>query len=105
LAGGNLRGWRAGFYAFDLLQLQAGRLTGVQLSERRSFLNEAIADSAIKFSEELSGTPDQIVTVVRQHGLEGVVAKRTESFYEPGKRSGAWVKMPIKQTGTFVLGG
>ena len=33
------------------------------------------------------------------------MAKRADSLYEPGKRSGAWVKLPLKQTGKFVLGG
>jgi bifunctional non-homologous end joining protein LigD len=35
-----------------------------------------------------------LVAAVRAQGLEGLVAKRLDSRYEPGKRSGAWQKMP-----------
>jgi ATP-dependent DNA ligase len=42
---------------------------------------------------------------VRAAGLEGVVAKRLDSAYEPGSRSGAWCKMRINQGQDFVIGG
>ena len=48
---------------------------------------------------------DRILTFVKQHGLEGVVAKRFDSFYEPGKRSGAWCKYRINLGQEFVVGG
>jgi ATP-dependent DNA ligase len=42
---------------------------------------------------------------VRAQGLEGLVAKRRESRYEAGKRSGAWAKMRVNQGQEFVIGG
>jgi bifunctional non-homologous end joining protein LigD len=42
---------------------------------------------------------------VRAQGLEGLVAKRLESRFEPGKRSGAWQKMRLNQGQEFVIGG
>jgi bifunctional non-homologous end joining protein LigD len=39
------------------------------------------------------------------HGLEGVIAKQTQSVYEPGLRSGAWQKHRIHQGQEFVIGG
>ena len=42
---------------------------------------------------------------VKQHGLEGVIAKRVDSVYEPGKRSGLWSKYRINQGQEFVVGG
>ena len=42
---------------------------------------------------------------VKQHGLEGVIAKRIDSVYEPGKRSGLWSKYRINQGQEFVVGG
>jgi ATP dependent DNA ligase domain len=42
---------------------------------------------------------------IREHGLEGVVAKRVNSLYEPGKRSGSWVKRSCKQSCQFVVVG
>jgi ATP-dependent DNA ligase len=42
---------------------------------------------------------------VREQGFEGIVAKRRDSLYEPGKRSGAWQKMRVLQSCEFVVGG
>src|SRR5439155_15223666 len=40
-----------------------------------------------------------------EQGLEGVVAKRLDSRYEPGRRSGAWVKVKNKRRQELVIGG
>jgi bifunctional non-homologous end joining protein LigD len=42
---------------------------------------------------------------VRSYGFEGLIAKRRDSLYEPGKRSGAWRKMRIHRGQEFVIGG
>jgi ATP-dependent DNA ligase len=42
--------------------------------------------------------------VVRTHGLEGLIAKKRDSIYEPGQRSGAWRKMRVNQGQEFVIG-
>jgi ATP-dependent DNA ligase len=42
---------------------------------------------------------------VKAHGLEGLIAKRRDSYYEPGFRSGAWQKMRINQGQEFVIAG
>jgi ATP-dependent DNA ligase len=57
------------------------------------------------FSDSFHVTADQMVSAVRSQGLEGVVAKRRNSPYEPGRRSGAWVKMRVGGGQEFVIGG
>ena len=47
----------------------------------------------------------QMLALVREHGLEGVVAKRLSSCYERGKRSGAWLKVRVELAQEFVVGG
>jgi bifunctional non-homologous end joining protein LigD len=42
---------------------------------------------------------------VRSHGLEGIIAKRTDSMYEPGRRTGLWVKHRTNLSHDFVIGG
>jgi ATP-dependent DNA ligase len=42
---------------------------------------------------------------LRKLGLEGVVAKRIDSAYEPGERSGAWIKHRTNREQEFVIGG
>lgn len=51
------------------------------------------------------GSPSQIETEIRKLGLEGVVAKRSDSFYAAGQRSDAWVKVKFSPRQEFVVGG
>jgi ATP dependent DNA ligase domain len=74
-AGALPSGWRFGYYAFDLLQQGSTCLGKRPLTERRTRLEDLVAGSAVKFSPALPGTADQVVNAVREHGLEGVVAK------------------------------
>jgi bifunctional non-homologous end joining protein LigD len=50
---------------------------------------------SVLYSETLEATPSEVTEAVRAHGLEGVIAKRRDSLYEPGRRSGAWVKLLV----------
>ena len=59
----------------------------------------------IRFSGELRGTRDELVRVAEEFGLEGFVAKKPNSVYESGRRSGAWVKFKITKSREFVIGG
>jgi bifunctional non-homologous end joining protein LigD len=61
--------------------------------------------SGLLSSEELPGTPATIVETVRKLGLEGVIAKRKDSLYEPGERSDAWQKLKLENQQEFVIGG
>ena len=47
----------------------------------------------------------QVLEAVRKLGLEGVVGKRIDSIYEPGERSGAWIKLRANLGQEFVVGG
>ncbi len=99
------KGWGFGYYAFDLLHLGNSSLHRQPLSTRRAELEEVVSGATIRFSPVLKGTADQVVNAVREHCLEGIVAKRVDSLYEAGKRSGSWVKLPCKQMGQFMIGG
>jgi ATP-dependent DNA ligase len=46
-----------------------------------------------------------LIHSVKAQGLEGLVAKRRNSHYEPGRRSGAWMKMRVNRGQEFVIGG
>jgi DNA ligase D-like protein (predicted ligase) len=96
---------RIRFYVFDLLCLEEQDVTGMPLLERRNLLESLSMNSPIKLLEYFRTSASEILDVVRQHGLEGVVAKRLDSSYEPGRRSGAWVKHRIAQQQDFVIGG
>jgi bifunctional non-homologous end joining protein LigD len=93
------------YYVFDLLQLNARSLIDAPLAERRRHLRPIVAGTPVLLSEPLPGTPEDIARVVRELGLEGVVAKRADSRYEPGRRTGAWVKVRFNLRQEFVVGG
>ena len=59
----------------------------------------------ISLSHTIDATPADLVRVVKEVGFEGIVAKRRDSIYEYGKRSGAWVKHRINKGQEFVIGG
>jgi bifunctional non-homologous end joining protein LigD len=90
------------YYAFDLLFLEGTDLRSAPLIERRKLLKKA--PDNIRFSEELRGEKEKPLQVARQFGLEGLIAKRPDSVYESGRRSGAWVKVKLTQQQEFVIG-
>jgi len=93
------------FCAFDLLHLDGADLIHLPLTERREKVAKVIADSGVLVSKELPGTAAEVIDGVRRLKLEGVVAKRRDSTYESGERSGAWVKLKLDQQQEFVIGG
>jgi hypothetical protein len=58
----------------------------------------------IRLSDQLRGTKAELMRVAQEFGLEGLVAKKRESFYESGRRSGDWVKVKITLSQEFVIG-
>ena len=95
------------YYAFDLLSLEGTDLRSRRLVERRGLLSRVLkkAPETIRFSEELQGTRDQLLQVARQFQLEGLIAKRPDSVYESGRRSGSWLKVKLTHEQEFVVGG
>jgi bifunctional non-homologous end joining protein LigD len=93
------------YYAFDILEIDGEELTGLPLAARRQRLASVVRGTPILLSEPLPGTPAQIEATVRGFGLEGVIAKRLDSKYEPGQRSGAWRKVKFQRRQELVIGG
>jgi bifunctional non-homologous end joining protein LigD len=77
------------------------------LEKRREWLQAALtkARDPVKFSATLEPDADSLIAAAKRTGLEGIVAKRRDSRYEPGKRSGAWVKFKLNQDQELVIGG
>ncbi len=94
------------FYAFDLLIMSGEDLMKRTLVRRRKALRKLTRQlvDPIRFSETFDTSPSEMIAVVREERLEGVVAKRRDSFYEPGKRSGAWVKLRVNRRQNFIVG-
>jgi bifunctional non-homologous end joining protein LigD len=83
------------YYVFDLLFLEGKDLRRQPLSARRKLLTRILKKTPenIRLSEGLQGSKEDLLRVAaQQFGLEGLVAKRLNSVYEPGRRSGTWSK-------------
>jgi bifunctional non-homologous end joining protein LigD len=93
------------FYVFDLLYLNGRDLMKCRLDERRADLASIDLNAPLLLSDALPGSVSDIEAAVRRLHLEGVVAKRRDSRYEPGKRTGAWVKVKFSPRQEFVVGG
>ncbi|PYR47168.1 MAG: hypothetical protein DMF89_19800 [Acidobacteria bacterium] len=80
-----------------MLALKGRDLTWRPLAERRQVLSQISLHLPLLLSEPLPGTVEHLTAAVRRLRLEGIVAKRLDSRYEPGKRSEGWVKSPIRE--------
>ena len=79
---------------FDLLEVGGERITGQRLDERQSHLDDLVHESArVKLSKPLRGALSRILEVTAESGIEGIIAKRHDSRYKPGVRSGDWLKL------------
>ena len=95
------------FYVFDLLQLDGKSLLQLPLEERKQLLAklcESVGDP-IRYSGEIGGDAKSLLAEVKRRGLEGLIGKQRKSVYEPGRRSGAWIKLKCANEQEFVIGG
>jgi bifunctional non-homologous end joining protein LigD len=99
------RGTAIRYFAFDLLHLNGRDLLKEPLQRRKAHLRKLLTRSLIEFSDNLPGSPEKVMQAVTQVGLEGVMAKRRDSRYEPGVRSRAWLKLKLQHRQEFVVGG
>jgi DNA ligase D-like protein (predicted ligase) len=98
---------RIQYYVFDLLCWKDRDLTRLPLIERRMLLNALLVvnDKRIRIADYVEAAPRDLLAAVREQGLEGIVGKQKDSHYQPGKRSGAWIKYRVNRRQEFVIGG
>jgi bifunctional non-homologous end joining protein LigD len=93
------------FYAFDLLFLNGEDTTPLPLKVRKAKLENVVKGSGLPLSIALPGSVSDMLATVRAMQLEGIVAKRNDSIYEPGERSRNWQKLKLERRQEFVVGG
>ncbi len=92
--------------AFDLLELDGEPLIDLPLAERRARLEELVIPGAgsVSVSPQFDDG-DALLAVAREQGLEGVVAKRLDSRYQPGRRVAEWRKKKLRDGQELVIVG
>lgn len=95
------------FYVFDLLQLNGRSLLDEPIETRQERLQALVGRdrATLKLSPSFSVEPAVFFETVRRQGLEGMVLKQHGSRYEPGQRSGTWLKVKRVNEQEFVIGG
>lgn len=94
------------YYVFDLLHLEGHDLTNLPLIARKELLKHIIPPGPrIRFSDHVPNEGIHFFKVVREQGLEGIVAKHAQSVYQIGKRSRQWLKMKTRLTQEAVIAG
>ncbi len=108
----SLQNWRSEadgallYYVFDLLWLDGKDLTTLPLLERKAILQTLIPQDGIirsGFSMNAKGT--EFFDVAMKMGLEGIIAKRSDSVYFPNDRSKDWLKIKVQKRQEVVIAG
>jgi bifunctional non-homologous end joining protein LigD len=95
------------FYAFDLLNLERRDTTGLPLTQRKALLATLMQGQVdcLRLSADIETEPDLLLAKAKEMGLEGIIAKRPDSLYQPGRRSRSWLKIKLQYQQEFVIGG
>ncbi|HEY3784380.1 MAG TPA: non-homologous end-joining DNA ligase [Steroidobacteraceae bacterium] len=90
---------------FDLLHFAGMSLRGAAYVDRRRYLSQCLLPSARVQLVHVSAEAQTLYAAATASGFEGIVAKRKNSIYSPGKRSSSWLKFKTTRTAEFVVGG
>jgi bifunctional non-homologous end joining protein LigD len=99
------------YFVFDLLRLDGKPLVGLPLEERKTRLRALVESAAprpearrIRYAEHIVGDGETLLEHAARIGLEGIISKRRDLPYQPGRHDG-WRKSKVRQRGSFVIGG
>jgi bifunctional non-homologous end joining protein LigD len=96
----------ATFLAFDVLHLDGRSTRELPYERRRELLLDLALDGpGWRTPRHFLAETNRVLAATREHGLEGVVAKRLSSPYLPGARNGAWVKHKHRRSESFLVSG
>ena len=99
------RSTRVEFWAFDILYLDGRPLLRAKYSDRRKILEALAEGGGLIVPDPLPGDGPEALDYARKRRWEGVVAKKRDSTYQPGRRSSSWVKDKLWNTQEVVIGG
>jgi bifunctional non-homologous end joining protein LigD len=96
----------ASYLVFDVLHLDGTDLMPLPWTERRPFLDRLeLAGPSWSTTPSMPGHGTELLEIVRERRMEGVICKKLDSTYVPGARSRSWLKVKLQQSDEFVVGG
>jgi len=110
---GALQNWRSEadgelvFYVFDLLWYDGKNLMNLPLSERQAILKETLPvdDDRVRMSKVFKASGVDFFAAAEKMGLEGIIAKKSDSVYSPDRRSKEWLKIKVHKRQEVVIAG
>ncbi|MGE2688543.1 ATP-dependent DNA ligase [Mycolicibacterium pulveris] len=99
------RSTRVEFWAFDILNLDGRSLLRAKYSDRRKILEALAEGGALIVPDPLPGDGPEALEHATKKRWEGVIAKKRDSTYQPGRRSSSWIKDKLWNTQEVVIGG
>src|SRR5712692_9338721 len=93
------------FYCFDLLHFAGVDVRAAPYADRRCWLEQCLLPSPHVQLVHAEEDGEELYKAALASGFEGVIAKRKDGRYEPGKRSPAWLKIKPTKSAEFVVGG
>jgi bifunctional non-homologous end joining protein LigD len=94
------------YYVFDLLYYNGYDLTGFPLTERKEILKKILPDvPEVRYNDHVEGNGIRFFGEAVKQGLEGIMAKRGNSIYQPGLRTKDWLKIKIHKRQEAVIAG
>ncbi|MEI9917569.1 MAG: DNA ligase D [Bacteroidota bacterium] len=109
---GSLQNWRSEadgdlvYYVFDILWLDGKDLRDEPLQKRKEILKSIVpGNDLVKLSDSFSVKGTEFYESARRMGLEGIIAKRSDSLYHSGARTSDWLKVKVNQRQEVVIGG
>jgi DNA ligase D-like protein (predicted ligase) len=93
-------------YLFDVMVVDGQDVTRLPLRIRKTLLRDAVSfDDPIRFSSHRNTDGEDYLEQACARGWEGLIAKRADAVYRPGKRSDAWLKFKCVREQELVIGG
>ncbi|MEJ2881948.1 DNA ligase D [Pedobacter sp. GR22-6] len=110
---GDLQNWRSEadgelvYYVFDLIWYEGKDLTALPLSERQEILEAVLPqnDDRVRLSKVFKAKGTDFFKAAQKMGLEGIIAKRSDSTYSKNNRSKEWLKIKVSKRQEVVIAG
>jgi bifunctional non-homologous end joining protein LigD len=94
------------YYVFDVLWYKGDDLTGKTIMDRRIVLERVLkAAAGVQLGSYVEADGKALFQLTKEKGMEGIIAKRKNSIYRPGKRTSDWLKIKARLQQEFVVGG
>jgi len=94
------------YYVFDLLSLNGNSTYELPLIERKELLKKLLPKNpVIKYSDHIIAKGKDFFEAAKKNDLEGIMAKKAESLYHPGARTGNWLKIKYHKSQEVIIAG